>query len=308
MLTESTFTIERNKFNIRGRKWIPQKEIIAAVQISHGMAEHIGRYSRFAQQLAKEGFAVYGNDHRGHGSVIDKENIRGYFSKEDGFENVTDDLFAVTKLIQQEHPRQPVFLLGHSMGSFLARRYIQKYGDELAGVILSGTSGNPGLLGAAGIMISRFESKRLGEKTPSSRMNTLTFGSYNKKFRRHARTEFDWLTRDEDEVDRYLNDPDCGGIFTSGFFEDLLYGLKTINLKSNLEQMPKNLPVLLISGEEDPVGNFGKGVKQAYRSYVQAGMKDVELKLYPGARHELLNEVNKEEIDQDILSWILKRI
>jgi alpha-beta hydrolase superfamily lysophospholipase len=174
-------------------------------RMKNGMAEHIQRYEGFARELVSENLFVYGNDHRGHGIIGKMNNSLGYFADEDGFEKVVNDMFQLTSIIENEYPDVPIILFGHSMGSFLSRRYIQLFGQKLAGVILSGTGGDPGFMGKIGQLIAAREMKKKGRKTPSPLLNNLTFGSYNKGFRPN-RTEFDWLSRDEQEVDKYIAD------------------------------------------------------------------------------------------------------
>lgn len=287
------------------KAWIPndRNDIRACIQLSHGMAEHIERYNSFAKVLVKKGFIVYGNDHRGHGRTAgDLKNI-GYFADEDGWDKVVNDMHQLTNIIKDEHKDIPFFIFGHSMGSFLTRRYIQLYGNEIDGVILSGTGGNPGIAGRIGLMIAKREIKENGKRAKSPKLNKLSFGNFNKNFE-PTRTEFDWLTRDEDEVDKYIEDPYCGEIFTGGFFYDMLLGLRELNKKDNIERIPKDLPIFLVSGDKDPVGKNTKGVLKAYNSYKKAGIINVKYKFYPGVRHEILNELNKKEVYKDIISWI----
>lgn len=305
-----SFTFQANDgVEIYAKKWVAQgdEKPLAIVQLAHGMAEHIERYDAFARKLVANKLFVYGNDHRGHGTTGKLNNSIGYFADEQGFEKVVGDMQLLTSIIEQEYPHIPIFLFGHSMGSFLSRRYIQLFGEKLAGVILCGTGGDPGLMGKIGKMVAAREIKRKGRRTPSPLMNNLTFGSYNKAFRPN-RTEFDWLTRDEKEVDQYIADPRCGGVFSCGFFFDLLEGLQTINKVENIKMTPAKLPILFISGTKDPVGNNTKGVVKTYNTYRQTGMNDVSYQFYENARHELLNEINREEVHKDIISWIKKHL
>lgn len=281
-----------------------EKEAIQGiVQISHGMAEHILRYEDFCTFLNKHGFIVYGNDHRGHGGTIQAPDDKGFFAERDGFEKVVSDMKQLTSIIEEEHPDIPIFLFGHSMGSFLARRYIQLFGSEIEGVILSGTGGRKGTLGKAGILLAKWERKRKGPRTPSPLLNKLTFGNFNKSFT-PARTEFDFLSGNPEVVDTYINDPKCGFICTTGFYIDLLEGIEKIHKADELEKTPKSLPIFLISGDKDPVGANGIDVEAVYDMYVQHGYESVSFKLYENGRHELLNEINKEEVYEDILRWI----
>lgn len=291
------------------KKWEDESQGTAKgiVQIAHGMAEHIERYDVFAKSLTREGYIVYGNDHRGHGKTGTEGNLFGFFAEENGFDKVVADMLQLTNIIKKNHPNAPIFLFGHSMGSFLSRRYIQTHGEQLAGVILSGTGGDPGLIGKIGIGVAKLESRRKGKKSQSPLMNKLTFGSYNKAFG-STRTEFDWLTRDDKEVDKYIQDPLCGGIFTAGFFYDLVSGVAKVNNDSANKNILPELPMYFVAGDKDPVGNFSKGVLQAADMYKQIGIKDVTVQLYENSRHEILNELNKEEVFQDVMNWLDKHI
>ncbi|MCH1624068.1 alpha/beta hydrolase [Ferdinandcohnia quinoae] len=304
MDTQESFTYQTDDdIEIYVRKWIAEEKPRAIVQIAHGMAEHIERYDEFAKVLVSKGIYVFGNDHRGHGKTAELNKVSGYFSDEQGFEKVANDMYTLTSMIEKEYPDVPIFLFGHSMGSFLTRRYIQLHGSRLTGAIICGTGGDPGFIGKIGRLIARREAKKHGRITPSPKLNNLVFGNYNKVFRPN-RTEFDWLSRDKHEVDKYVEDPSCGGIFTTGFFNDLLEGLAVINDPKNLQLTPTDLPLFFISGSTDPVGNHTKGVLQAYQAYKRVGMKDISYKFYEGARHELLNETNKEEVYVDVIKWI----
>lgn len=286
------------------RQWLPEKpkSIKAVVQIAHGMAEHSLRYERFADTLTRN-HAVYANDHRGHGQTAGSLENVGYFADENGWYKVVDDMHTLTRIIHKNHPGTPVFLLGHSMGSLLARNYIFLYGHDISGVILSGTGGDPGLLGKIGYWIAEREAKTKGKKYRSPVLKKLSFGKFNKPFKPN-RTEFDWLSRDDAEVDTYIADPYCGGDFTAGFYEDLLFGINIINDPRNIRQVPKDLPIYLFSGDKDPVGNNTKGVRQVFKSYQKAGIKDVTMKLYEESRHEMLNETNREEVFADVIAWL----
>jgi alpha-beta hydrolase superfamily lysophospholipase len=199
--------------------------IKGAVQIAHGMAEHAGRYERFADALTKAGYAVYANDHRGHGKTAGSQKEVGYFADENGWEKVVDDMHTLTGIIKKECPKKPFFLFGHSMGSFLSRHYSMLYAKELTGLVLSGTGGDPGALGKIGLFIATIEAKLKGKKAKSEMMNKLSFGAFNGAFKPN-RTDYDWLSRDNAEVDKYISDPWCGAVFTAGFFCDLLGGIK----------------------------------------------------------------------------------
>lgn len=279
--------------------------IKGVVQISHGMAEWAYRYDYFAKALNREGYIVYANDHRGHGLTAPSMEDVGYISDNDGFFDKVEDMRELNQLIREEHPSLPVVLFGHSMGSFLSQRYIQLYGSDLVGVILSGSNGKQGPIINLGIALAYLEMKFKGRRHRSRLLDKLSFGSYNRAFPDN-RTKFDWLSRDEKLVDRYIEDPYCGGIFTSSFFYDFLRGLKMITRRKNLEAVSKNLPIYIFSGSMDPVGGFGKGVEKLKEMYETHGLKEVSLVLYPEGRHEMLNEINRDEVIEDIVRWLDK--
>lgn len=286
-------------------KWIPDNPR-AVVQIAHGMAEHAGRYDRFAGKLMDEGFAVYANDHRGHGKTAGTIDNVGYFADNDGWQRVVQDLRELTEAIQTNHPDLPVFLFGHSMGSFLFRNYIFSNGNDIKGVILSGTGHNPKLLISLGKLVAAWQIRSNGARGKTQLMHNMSFGSFNKPFRPN-RTDFDWLSRDDSEVDAYIQDPFCGGVFTAGFYRDLMAGLQEIGCMDNIKTIRKDLPILLFAGDMDPVGNKGKAVKQVHDMYKKAGITDVTLRLYPDGRHEMLNETNRQDVYNDIIAWMNDR-
>jgi alpha-beta hydrolase superfamily lysophospholipase len=286
-------------------KWLPEKtdKLRAIVQISHGMAEHSSRYKRFAEALAAADFGVYANDHRGHGQTAGKIENLGYFADNNGWQRVVEDMKDLTLVIKKNHPDLPVFLFGHSMGSLLTREYLFTYSQEIDGAILSGTAGDPGLLGSVGILVSKLESLLRGKKTKSPLLDKLSFGKFNNAFKPN-RTTFDWLSRDEAEVDKYIADPYCGTVFTAGFFNDMLKGIKNINKFSNIQKMPKNMPIYIFSGAFDPVGENTKGVSKLINTFEKAGMEDITSKFYKDGRHEMLNELNRKEVFTDVIHWV----
>lgn len=300
--TRDGTTININKWKLDAD--IPNKGV---VQIAHGMAEWAYRYDYFAKALNRAGYIVYANDHRGHGLTAPREEDIGYISDNDGFSDMVEDLHELNGFIKQTHPGLPIVLFGHSMGSFLGQRFIQSYGKDIQGVILSGSNGKQNPMINMGIMIAYIEMKTKGRKHRSKFLDKLTFASYNKAFAPN-RTDFDWLSRDEKQVDRYIEDPYCGAVFTSSFFYDFLRGLKLIAKKVNLKTIPKDLPIYLFSGSMDPVGFFGEGMKNLMDMYNTAGLERVSHKLYPGGRHEMLNEINRDEVIGDIITWLEENI
>ncbi|MBQ0015115.1 MAG: lysophospholipase [Oscillospiraceae bacterium] len=272
----------------------------AIFQITHGMAEYIDRYEDFIEALVNDGFVVYAHDHIGHGKSINDNYPLGYFGLDNAEGNIfVKDCKKLTDIAKSENPGLPVFFFGHSMGSFVARKYISLYGEDLAGAVICGTGGpNP----AAGIAIALANAfiKIKGAKAPGTVINNVAFGSYNNKT--DKRTGFDWLTNKESIVDKYIADPLCGFCFSYQGFKDMLQMLKYINSKPCYNQTPANLPIFLIAGEQDPVGSYGKGVETVAAEY-KKGHNNVTLKLYPNDRHELLNELDKETVKADVINW-----
>lgn len=288
-------------------KWQPDQTLSprGIVQIAHGMAETAARYERLARVLTDRGYLVYANDHRGHGKTADSLNRVGIMARDNGFERMVADMHRLSLQAIEENPGQPLFLMGHSMGSFATQRYLMLHGQKLKGAILSGSNGRDRMLHQLGFLAAAQEVRRKGREAKSYRMDKLSFGSYNKRFKPN-RTAFDWLSRDPGEVDKYIGDPYCGEVFSAGFYHDFLKGLIEIGKNENVARVPKNLPLYLFAGDEDPVGARGKGVKKLRAAYQRHGLTDVSLKLYPGGRHEMLNEINRDEVMQDLLNWIEK--
>lgn len=302
---KTTFWLESvDDVQIYVEKWFnPEKQPKAIVQVAHGMVEHFQRYHAFAQHLVDQDIFVYGNDHRGHGKTGQKQGIMGYFSEKDGFDKATDDLLLVTRKIQEEFPDKPIILLGHSMGSFLARNYIQEHSELINGVILSGTGFYPSLTTAVGKSVAA----RLKPREKSPLMNRLAFGAFNRKIDK-PKTPFDWLTRDESIVTAYMQDRFAGYIPTARFFVDLMTGLQYIHNPKRNAKIRKDLPILFISGDADPVGNYAKGIWKTASMYKQLGMENITTTLFEGARHEVLNEVNKMEVYEVICRWIARNL
>lgn len=286
-------------------KWEPDDGVKTAgiVQLVHGSCEHAGRYERFAHYLAANGFVVYANDHRGHGLTATSEDELGYFGEWNGWSLMVDDLYQVTKLASQEHPQLDIIMLGHSMGSFLARHYAMRYPEELDGLILIGTAHHSRLMLRIGRAIAGLEIRLFGGKHRSTILNRLSYESFNHRFQ-PSRTKQDWLSRSDAEVDLFIRDERCGFVFTVCGFRDMFDGLLHITNPSNIKQTRSDLPVLLLSGKDDPVGSYGKMVKRAYNCYVKAGLTNVRMKLYDGMRHEILNEIDKEQVYGDIVDWM----
>jgi alpha-beta hydrolase superfamily lysophospholipase len=283
-------------------RWLPERTPKGVVQIAHGVSEHSGRYSRLAEALTVAGYAVYAADHRGHGST-GVEADRGYFADRDGWSTIVGDLRAVSRLGHEEHPGLPVFLLGHSMGSFLARSYAIEDSRDLAGLVLSGTAGDPGLLGRGGLAIAKALAVVRGPRHVSQTLDKMSFSRFNSAFE-PIRTKNDWLSRDDAEVDSYLEDPRCGDIPTVGLYMDMVRGLIAVNDNRKVVAVRRDLPVLLLSGDRCQVGENGKGPRAVRDQLVQAGVIDVTLTLYPEARHEIFNETNRDEVIGDLVAWL----
>ncbi|CAH1197556.1 Monoacylglycerol lipase [Paenibacillus plantiphilus] len=286
-------------------KWEPDHamEVIGIIQLVHGSCEHAGRYERFAHFLAAHGYVVYANDHRGHGLTATSDEELGYFGEWNGWSLMVDDLYQVTKLARQEHPHLSIVMLGHSMGSFLARHYAMRYVEELDGLILVGTAHQSRFTLHLAKIIASWEIRALGRKHRSRLLNRLSYESFNHRFQ-PSRTKQDWLTRSDAEVDQFIRDERCGFVFTANGFRDMFEGLLYITAQNNVNQTRADLPILLLSGGDDPVGSYGKMVKRTVSSYVKAGVTNVQMKLYDGMRHEILNEIDKEQVYNDILIWL----
>ncbi len=290
---------------VHGYCWKPEGEATAVLQISHGMMEHIGRYDRFASWMTDRGIAVIGHDHLGHGMTGNKEDL-SFFAEKKGAVCLVQDLFRVTEIMEMRYPDIPHIMLGHSMGSFLARRYVTVHGERLDGLILMGTGGQPLWMACAGKLAALVVGVVKGMRHQSYLMEELVLGSYNRRFQPN-RTTNDWLSRDEEQVDKFLADPYCNIPFSCQAYVDFFNILIDLGLHRQFRFIPKKLPTLLISGNEDPVGDFGKGVARVYKQLLSVGMEKVSIKLYPKARHELLNEKNWEEVYKDLWRWV-KRI
>ena len=274
----------------------------AILQISHGMCEYIGRYADFAAYMVQNGFAVCGNEHLGHGAGCAPEDL-GYFGGGDAVGCVLSDLKTMNRIAHERWPALPLFMLGHSMGSFFAREYAARYPETFDGLIISGTGG-PNPASAAGMAVIRMRIAQKGERAHSDLVNRLAFGGYLRRIA-HPDTPYDWISRDKEIVRRYAADPLCTFTFTLNGFQVLVSVQDLVNRKNWADRLCawECPPILLVSGEEDPVGAYGKGVRKVYAMLRQAGAQDIELRLYPGGRHEMLNEINREQVYQDILTW-----
>ena len=288
-------------------RWLPATAPRAVVQIAHGAAEHAGRYARIAGELTKAGYAVYANDHRGHGKTAAAPERAGIVGP-DGWNTIVGDAKYLTDHLAVTHPGCPIVLLGHSMGSMLAQQYIQRWGSGLSGVILSGTASaiQPGAEDLAERVTAAIE--RDGPDSPSMDFAMLFLG-FNEPFIESAPasgpTGFEWLSRDENEVQRYVDDPWCGFLFSNGFVGDFAPALESLWAPGTENAIPKKLPVMIIAGDQDPVGEFGVSVHALTERYRAVGLTVTEI-LYPGARHEIFNETNRDEVHKDVVDWLAR--
>lgn len=299
---EFRFRSTNNAVDVRAVKYIPDGKPIAILQIAHGMVEFIDRYDGFAEYLCSKGFLVTGNDHIGHGGSVNSEEDWGYFG-DNGNRHLLDDMHELTKIIRKEYPGLPYFLLGHSMGSFYARQYLGEYGNELKGAIIMGTGFEPLFKVKSGMALCKMIAAFRGWRHRSDLVNDIAFGSYGRKFE-PLRTRADWLSKDEAIVDWYVDEPRCSFKFTLNGYYEMFKGIARLHDKKLLAKVPKDLPILLVSGQDDPVGSFGKEVEAAAKSLRDAGVKNVEIKLYPNDRHEILNETDKEVVYVDLYRWL----
>lgn len=285
----------------------PKTPFKGIIQISHGVGEHAGRYKVIANLLQEKGYEVYANDHRSHGKSAKTEDYLGFYDGEDYFSDAIIDMRELSKIIKKEHPNHKIILLGHSMGSLLSRAYVTKYGDDVEALILSGTASFMKGLGTFGLFSAKVLGKLNGKHRSNEVLKTLFFNQFNKKFRPN-RTNVDWISSDEHQVDIFEADPLRIEDFSLSIFLDILKGSKKVNELVTFKNTPKNLPIFIFSGDQDPVGEMGKGVKKVAKNYKNAGIKDITLKLYKGGRHEMLNEVNKEEVEKDLMDWLNQKI
>ena len=302
------FDSRDGEHKIHAVRWIPDVEKPACIlQIIHGMAEYIERYDDFARFLADRGILVVGDDHLGHGKSVKPGEPYGYFCKEDAPTVLVRDEHRLKKMVQEQYAGVPYIILGHSMGSFITRNYLFKYGSGIDGAIIMGTGmySKPSLI--FGLALAALQGMLFGADHVSKILNIAVFGAYTKRIK-SPKTPFDWLSKNEDNVREYINDPLCGFTFTVNGFQTLFELVYNLHDQERLSKIPKNLPLFFLSGADDPVGDYGRSVELAYRSYKEIGMENVQMKLYPEDRHELLNEVDKEDVYGDIYRWILQRV
>ena len=307
-LSEFTFLSSDKRTQLHGMLWDVQEVPVRAVlQICHGVAEHIARYDKFARALNKRGIVVAGHDHLGHGKSLPEGDTPVYFGEGNTWDTVVDDIYVLHQRLRQRYPDVPLCIMGHSMGSFLTRTYLIRYPGTVKAAVIMGTGWQSRTAVNGGLALANAIAAVSGESTTSDVVTELAFGSYNKLFAPN-RTKVDWLSADEENVDAYIADPMCGADATVGLFRQMLHGIRFNQRMSHLRRMDREVPVLFVSGDKDPVGGCGKGVVQTYEAFKAAGMRDCTLKLYPELRHEILNErAYAGEITEDIASWLLRK-
>lgn len=279
------------------------EDIRGVLQIVHGMSEYVERYEEFAEYLTSKGIVVTGEDHMGHGKSVGKDGKFGYFCEQDPATVLVRDVHRLKKATQAIYPNVPYIIMGHSMGSFITRNYMFRYGTGITATVIMGTGMPDKKLMAVSKAVAGIQKAFLGSRHVSDLINKLAFGKYNAEIP-NARTDFDWLSRDASRVDRYIADSLCGFTFTVNGFATLFELIMRLHQPQNLERIPKKIPVLFVSGTADPVGDYGKGVNRAYESLRSVGLENLQLQMYEGGRHELLNETNRSDVMQDIYRWI----
>lgn len=279
--------------------WEPEGAPNCVVQVLHGLGEYADRYARFAAAAISHGFMVCAHDHRGHGKHADAS---GHFGDSDGWHKISADALSVNDFIRERFDGVPVVLLGHSMGSYFAQEFAMHYGQRLSGLVLSASTWPSKLTLAPMKLLAHIESLRLGVRGKSKLLDQLGFGNFNKPFE-PARTELDWLSRDNNEVDKYIADPLCGGPYSCRLWLDLIGGLFGVSSDHALGRIRSDLPILITGGESDPVGG-DKGMTRLAMHYAQTSHQRLSVKIYPQGRHEMLNEINRDEVTADLLDWV----
>ena len=282
--------------------WLPDEEPLCILHIAHGMSEYAERYAPVAEILVQQGIAVYAHDHRAHGKTVASINDLG-IAEDNWFYKQVDDMQVMMQHHKTSWPNQKIFLLGHSMGSFLCQRYFQMHGNTIDGLILSASNGKKDALMGTGILVAWVQMKLFGNKYRSKLIDQLSFAKFNNYFKPN-RTTSDWLNRDTKAVDAYVNDPLCGFICSSKFFYYFFKGISDAFNKKNIRIMPADIPVYAFAGDKDAVGLFGKGFLLLISNWKTAGVKDISYNLYPGGRHEMLNEINRQEVLDNLLRWL----
>lgn len=304
MKNEFYFPSRDGNTEIHTIEWKPEGEVKAVVQLCHGMVEYINRYDEFAEYLCSHGFYVVGNDHLGHGKSVQSKAEYGFFHEKYGNACVVGDMHTLRQRTMKKYPDVPYFMIGHSMGSIMLRQYIQTYGNGLSGAILMGVvQEQPGVVLHMGRLLCRIIATLRGWHYRSKLIDNMVVGAFNKKFK-PARTRADWVTSDNERLDAYVADPLCSFVFTVNAYYHMFGGMLKMQKKESVFMIPKTLPIMMAAGTEDPTGGYGKGVRKIYEKYKAVGIHDVTLQLYANDRHELLNEKDREQVQQDMREWM----
>ena len=308
MKDEFYFPSKDGNTEIHTIEWKPEGQVKAVLQLSHGMVEYVDRYSEFAEYLCEKGFYVVGNDHLGHGKSVQSKSEYGFFNEKYGNACVLGDLHTLRQRTMKKYPDVPYFMLGHSMGSSLLRQYIQMYGNGLSGAIIMGTMSEQNKTELKlGKDLCRILAVLKGWHYRSKLVDKMVNGPFCKKFK-PARTRADWVTSDTEKLDQYVSDPLCSFVFTVNAYYQMFCGIQQTQKRESIYMIPKTLPIFMVSGSDDPVGGFGKGVRKIYEKYRAAGIQDVTLRLYAGDRHEILNETDREQVYQDLYEWVQSKM
>jgi len=305
MKKEFTFLSKDGKTSIHAIEWVPEGQVLGVLQICHGMVEYIDRYDEFAQYLAKNGYYVVGHDHLGHGQSVVSLDYLGYFAEKEGNTCVIADIHKLRSLTEEKYPNLPYIMLGHSMGSFLLRQYLGNYAGGLAAAIIMGTGQQPDLILGAGKTICRLIAGIKGWTYRSKFVNGMAIGGYNKRFETEN-CPAAWLSKNIESTMKYAGDPLCTYTFTVNAYYNMFTGMSIMNRQEKKGMFRKDLPLLLVAGQDDPVGNYGENVDKLYQFYQKRGIQHVQMKLYKDDRHEILNELDREVVYEDILNWIKK--
>lgn len=307
MRDEFYFPSKDGNTEIHTIEWKPEGEVKAVLQLSHGMVEYIKRYDEFAEFMCSHGYYVVGNDHLGHGKSVQSKSEYGFFNEKYGNACVIGDMHTLRQRTMKKYPDVPYFMLGHSMGSSLLRQYVQMYGNGLAGAMFIGVVADQQRATLQfGRRLCRTLAMFRGWHYKSKLVDRMAVGAYNRKFK-NPKTRADWVTSDEEHLEKYISDPLCSFVFTVNAYYSMFTGMLIMEKKESIYIIPKQLPILFAAGAEDPVGGFGKGVRKVYEKYKAAGIQDIGLRLYAGDRHELLNETDREQVYEDLLEWMEER-
>lgn len=302
MKREFYFPSKDGETQIHAVEWVPDGTIFAVLQIVHGMAEHIERYGEFASYLADRGIYVTGHSHLGHGKSVTELKKMGFFHESDGNDCVIGDIHELRKITREKYPGIPYFMMGHSMGSFLLRQYLGDDKEGLSGAIIMGTGDQPDIALVGGKLVCKVIAAVKGWEYRSDLVNSFAVGGFEKKL---GKT---WLSKNEENVKKYDDDPLCGFVFTLNAFYHMFEGIAKVNAQEKSGNVPKELPIFFVAGSEDPVGASGKGVEAVYQRYLAKGARNAKIKLYDGDRHEILNELDKETVYEDLFAWIMDHL